>query len=263
MSNKKYQIEYKDAAYYYKRDTNIWYAKMFFGTILFFMIMVYYHFIEFGYFPKFRLCTVLFQSGLMITSLIFFISIIIQWRINVFKTKRDERILAKKNKTYNHLVMPSNKLIKVEEDLKLELFRLINQGRMQIEGRVVSMCKDGLEYKTPVGDIDLLTTTEDTVYVIELKNEKRTADKVVGQVMRYTGFLKNHSKGKKIVPVVLAKDINSKLLAACYANKEILLYQHFQFTGTKDMIIQKYPEIDDMMINEKTNFYSKVDQKIH
>ena len=171
--------------------------------------------------------------------------------------KRSKR-LAEIYNNLNIQALPSNVLINEEKDLKLELFRCINEGRMHIECEKIRMTENGLEYVTPIGKIDLLTQSDNTTYVIELKDEKRTADKVVGQVMRYAGYMKEHGNKTRVVPVIIARNINSKLLAACNASKNIVLYQHFQFVGSKEIVIQKVKDVSQLLIENKTNYYTSV-----
>jgi hypothetical protein len=84
-------------------------------------------------------------------------------------------------------------------------------------GAKLKLVKDGRQYSTTVGPIDLLaidTKTNDYV-VIELK-KGRSADKVYGQCSRYMGWVRKNlaGKGVKVHGVIVARQIDDKLKAA-------------------------------------------------
>ena len=72
--------------------------------------------------------------------------------------------------------------------------------------------RDGVEFQTDVGPIDLLAITpEGDFYVFELKLG-RGPDAALGQILRYMGWVENHvAKGRKVYGVILAADISEKL----------------------------------------------------
>jgi hypothetical protein len=72
--------------------------------------------------------------------------------------------------------------------------------------------RDGVEFQTDVGPIDILATTPTgDFYVFELKLG-RGPDAALGQILRYMGWVTQHlAKGKKVSGVILAADISDKL----------------------------------------------------
>jgi RecB family endonuclease NucS len=72
--------------------------------------------------------------------------------------------------------------------------------------------RDGVEFQTDVGPIDLLAITPaGDFYVFELKLG-RGPDSALGQILRYMGWVANHvAKGRKVYGVILAADISEKL----------------------------------------------------
>jgi endonuclease len=72
--------------------------------------------------------------------------------------------------------------------------------------------RDGVEFQTDVGPIDLLAITPaGEFYVFELKLG-RGPDSALGQILRYMGWVANHvAKGRKVYGVILAADISEKL----------------------------------------------------
>lgn len=72
--------------------------------------------------------------------------------------------------------------------------------------------RDGVEFQTDVGPIDILATTPNgDFYVFELKLG-RGPDAALGQILRYMGWVSQHlANEKKVFGVVLAADISEKL----------------------------------------------------
>lgn len=84
-------------------------------------------------------------------------------------------------------------------------------------GAHLKLVKDGRQYSTTVGPIDLLTVDTKTgeYVIIELK-KGRSADKVYGQCSRYMGWVRKNlaEGGAKVHGVIVARQIDDKLKAA-------------------------------------------------
>jgi hypothetical protein len=84
-------------------------------------------------------------------------------------------------------------------------------------GAKLQLVKDGRQYSTTVGPIDLLTIDTKTgeYVVIELK-KGRSADRVYGQCSRYMGWVRKNlvADGAKVHGVIVARQIDDKLKAA-------------------------------------------------
>jgi len=76
---------------------------------------------------------------------------------------------------------------------------------------------DGQQYSTDIGPIDILAQTRsgDSFVVIELK-KGRPSDQVVGQVLRYMGWVKRNlcAKGEAVKGLVICRDPDPKLAYA-------------------------------------------------
>lgn len=82
---------------------------------------------------------------------------------------------------------------------KLEMFR-------DEDGR------SGSEYATPVGYIDLLCREKTGGFVVIELKRGLASDKVIGQTLRYIGWVKeNLAAGKDVRGMIIAKDIDQKL----------------------------------------------------
>ena len=87
--------------------------------------------------------------------------------------------------------------------------------------------RDGVEYPTEVGPIDILAVDENGEFVIfELKLSKGI-DKALGQILRYMGWVKfNLAKERKVKGVIVAKNIDQKLKYATSITPNISLFEY-------------------------------------
>ncbi len=85
----------------------------------------------------------------------------------------------------------------------------------------------GVEYPTDVGRIDILALDEEDNFVVfELKISRGT-DKVIGQLLRYMGWVKsNLSNGKDVKGVIVALNIDDKLRYAASVINDISLFEY-------------------------------------
>ena len=111
------------------------------------------------------------------------------------------------------------------KDAKLKLF-IDENGR------------DGKEYPTGVGPIDILTIAEDGNFVVFELKLSRGADKALGQLMRYMGWIKmNLAKDKKVKGVIVANKMDEKIKYAVMVTTDITLYEYemrFELAKPKD-----------------------------
>ena len=72
--------------------------------------------------------------------------------------------------------------------------------------------RDGVEFQTDVGPIDILATTPNgEFHIFELKLG-RGSDAALGQILRYMGWVSQHlASGKPVFGVILAAEISEKL----------------------------------------------------
>jgi hypothetical protein len=97
--------------------------------------------------------------------------------------------------------------------------------------------KSGRQYITEIGEIDLLCKKNNDFVVIELK-KGRSSDKVVGQISRYIGWVKDKlANGNNVKGIIIVHDFDIKLKYAVFANPNIEL---------------KYYQISIEFVNEQT-----------
>ncbi|MES2329841.1 MAG: endonuclease NucS domain-containing protein [Bacteroidota bacterium] len=81
--------------------------------------------------------------------------------------------------------------------------------------------KSGRQFWTPIGEIDILCKKKNDFVVIELK-KGRSSDKVVGQISRYIGWVKeNIAKDNNTKGIIIVHDFDPKLKYAVLANPNI------------------------------------------
>lgn len=86
--------------------------------------------------------------------------------------------------------------------------------------------RDGVEFQTDVGPIDILATCDGDLYVLELKLG-RGQDAALGQILRYMGWVKEHlAADKNVFGVIVASDINQKLRYAATQVPNIRLMEY-------------------------------------
>lgn len=129
-------------------------------------------------------------------------------------------------------------------EAQLRDFIAQNLSRIEIQGLRLRLFKDdagrdGIEYPTPVGPIDILAEdTDGGLYVFELKRG-RTPDHVMGQVTRYMGCLKAKYGGKRMVHgVIVAREITESLRYAITVVPNIRLYEyevHFSLRSAEQL----------------------------
>ena len=99
--------------------------------------------------------------------------------------------------------------------------------------------KSGRQYITEIGDIDLLCKKNNDFVVIELK-KGRSSDKVVGQISRYIGWVKEKlANANSVKGIIIVHDFDNKLKYAALAHPNIELKYYkisIEFVTEQDVI---------------------------
>lgn len=86
--------------------------------------------------------------------------------------------------------------------------------------------RDGVEFQTDVGPIDILATGNGDFYVLELK-VGRGADAAMGQILRYMGWVKEHLAGERnVYGIIVASNIGQKLRYAASQVPNVRLMEY-------------------------------------
>lgn len=118
-------------------------------------------------------------------------------------------------------------------EYQLRDFLAQNIESIPVDGRrlrlyVDAAGKDGIEFSTAVGPIDILAIDQQTnaLVVFELKRG-RTPDHVIGQIARYMGWLKSTiAKDVEVRGVIVAKQIAQNLRYAIQAVPNVSLFEY-------------------------------------
>jgi endonuclease len=89
--------------------------------------------------------------------------------------------------------------------------------------------KNGIEYRTEAGIIDILAIDRNkNFYVFELK-AKRGSDIVCGQISRYIGWVKKNladPHNTRVSGIIIANEVDEKLIYATYWNPDITVLEY-------------------------------------
>lgn len=103
----------------------------------------------------------------------------------------------------------------------------IDLNGMRLKVYIDPTGRDGVEYPSAVGPIDILAVDgKGSFYVFELKRG-RTPDYVLGQLARYMGWVKSTiGKGASVKGVIVSKVISENLKYARLVSENIFLYEY-------------------------------------
>lgn len=87
--------------------------------------------------------------------------------------------------------------------------------------------RDGIEFPTAVGPIDILAVDEDNSFVVFELKRANSPDKVVGQLARYMGWV-GHTIGRdrKVLGVIVSKTISENLRYAVSVVPNVSLFEY-------------------------------------
>lgn len=112
---------------------------------------------------------------------------------------------------------------------QLEDFLIENWTSLEFSQRYDLIFQDGelksQQYKTDVGIIDILAVDkkDGALVVIELK-KNQTSDAVMGQILRYMGWIKEKNESKKVKGVIVAGHFDERLYYAQLTQNNIDVY---------------------------------------
>lgn len=115
---------------------------------------------------------------------------------------------------------------------QLRDFLAENIETVQLDGRRLKLYvdatgRDGIEYSTDVGFIDILAVDESGDFVVFELKRGRTADRAIGQLTRYMGWVKHTiGRGKRVGGVVVAREINDRIRFAASVIPDVALLEY-------------------------------------
>lgn len=112
-------------------------------------------------------------------------------------------------------------------DFIAQNIEVIDVGGKRLQLFVSQEGRDGIEYPTAVGQIDILAIDESgNFYIFELKRA-RSPDAAIGQLTRYMGWVKQTiGKDKTVNGVIVAKEISQNLRYAVSVVPNVSLFEY-------------------------------------
>jgi hypothetical protein len=117
-------------------------------------------------------------------------------------------------------------------EYQLRDFLASNLNTISIGGRRLRLFvdptgRDGVEFPSAVGPIDILAIDDkDSFFVFELKRAN-SPDRAIGQVARYMGWVQQTiGKGRQVFGVIVAKSISENLRYAASIVPNVYLYEY-------------------------------------
>ena len=87
--------------------------------------------------------------------------------------------------------------------------------------------RDGVEFPTEVGPIDILAVDETGAFVVFELKRARSPDRAIGQLSRYMGWVKQTvGKGQQVRGVIVAKTISQNLRYAVTVIPDVSLFEY-------------------------------------
>ena len=117
-------------------------------------------------------------------------------------------------------------------EYQLRDFLAQNLDVILVEGKKLSLYvdaadRDGVEYPTDVGPIDILAVDETGAFVVFELKRARSPDRAIGQLLRYMGWVKHTiGKGQQVRGVILAKTISQNLRYAATVVQDVSLFEY-------------------------------------
>ena len=103
----------------------------------------------------------------------------------------------------------------------------LHLGHGQLRLYVDPTGREGVEYPTATGPIDLLAVDRAGNFTIFELKRARTADRAVGQLARYMGWVRHTiGRGKEVTGVIVAKDIDDRLRYAASVIPGVALFEY-------------------------------------
>lgn len=115
---------------------------------------------------------------------------------------------------------------------QLRDFLAQNIGVLNIDGKKLELYvdpagRDGIEYPTATGPIDLLAVDETGAFIVFELKRARTPDGAIGQLARYMGWVtQTIGKGREVRGVVVAKEISRGLRYAVSVVPNVSLFEY-------------------------------------
>lgn len=117
-------------------------------------------------------------------------------------------------------------------EYQLRDFLAQNLSAIQVDGRTLHLYvdpsgRDGIEFPTAVGPIDILARDDSGAFVVFELKRARSPDHAIGQLARYMGWVKQTiGRDQNVRGVIVAKTISDNLRYAVAAVPDVSLFEY-------------------------------------
>ncbi|HEX5443820.1 MAG TPA: endonuclease NucS domain-containing protein [Pirellulales bacterium] len=117
-------------------------------------------------------------------------------------------------------------------EYQLRDFLAQNLGSIDVDGKhlrlfVDAAGRDGIEYPTSVGPIDIVAVDESGAFVVFELKRARSPDHAIGQLARYMGWVaQTIGRNKQVRGIIVAKTIGDKLRYAATVIPNVSLFEY-------------------------------------
>ncbi|MFA7239102.1 MAG: endonuclease NucS domain-containing protein [Sulfuricellaceae bacterium] len=117
-------------------------------------------------------------------------------------------------------------------EYQLRDFLAQNLSAIPVEGKRLRLYvdptgRDGVEYPTAVGQIDILAIDDEEQFVVFELKRARSPDHAIGQLTRYMGWItQTIGRGKKVRGVIVAKSISENLRCSVTVVPNVSLFEY-------------------------------------
>jgi hypothetical protein len=111
-------------------------------------------------------------------------------------------------------------------EYQLRDFMAQNLDAITIEGKRLQLYvdptgRDGIEFPSAVGPIDILAVDDSGAFVVFELKRSRSPDQAIGQLARYMGWVRQTiGRGREVHGVIVAKTIGDNLAIRCICGSE-------------------------------------------
>jgi RecB family endonuclease NucS len=107
-----------------------------------------------------------------------------------------------------------------------------NLSKLSIDGKRLELFvdqagRDGVEYPSAVGPIDILSRDDEGSFLVFELKRARSPDHAIGQLARYMGWVKETiGRGHEVRGIIVAKTISENLRYSIIAVPNVSLYEY-------------------------------------
>ena len=149
-----------------------------------------------------------------------------------YQRLKEQNDLLINEESENYAEIGDNSEVLFELEFQLRDFIAHNLSSIKVQGKKLKLYVDasgrnGIEYPTAVGPIDILAIDDNGEFVAFELKRANSADKAIGQLARYMGWLRQTiGKDSPVNGVIVAKEISENLRYAVCVVPNVSLFEY-------------------------------------